>query len=163
MDTVGPLGETSPVYTEVADYLSRNSAAGAKILVFEPNYTFLASRPPAGARPGHFLVDSYGEMLYENLEIPGRSLVALMKGVLAGQESELQSTFWRTPAQEQVLAAFDQAQYVVVDGRARYQLQPQTLAAIQARSTEVFVSGPASLRERRREDARNTYPDRGGG
>jgi hypothetical protein len=163
MDTVGTLRETSPVYTEVADYLSRNSAGGAKILVFEPNYTFLASRPPAGARPGHFLVDSYGEMLYENLEIQGRSLVALVKGVLAGQQSDLQSTFWRTPAQEQVLAVFDQAQYVVVDGRARYQLQPQTLAAIQARSTEIFVSGPASLRERRREDARDLYPDRGGG
>lgn len=148
-DTVRMLEETSPAYTEIADYLSRrNSSTGARILVFEPNYTFLASRPPAGVGPDRFLVDSYGEMLYVNLEIQGRSLLALMKAVLTNQENELQSTFWRPPAQEQVLAAFGQAEYVIIDGRARYQLQPQTLAAIQARSTEVYVAGPASLRQR---------------
>jgi len=162
-DTVRMLGETSPAYTEIAEYLTRNSSAGTKVLVFEPNYTFLASRVPAGAQPGRFLIDSYGEMLYVNLGIQGRSLLALAKAVFTNQKGELQRTFWGAQAQEQVLAAFDQAQYVIVDGRARYQLQPQTLAAIQARSTEVFVAGPASLREQRSEYGRHTCLDHTGG
>jgi hypothetical protein len=145
---LGMLDETSHTYTAIADYLSQNSPAEARILVFEPNYAFLASRPPAGAGPRHFLIDSYGEMLYANLGIEGRSLFALANAALTGEESELQSVFWRAPAQKQVLAAFEQAEYVIVDGRARYQLRPQTLAAIQARSTEVCANGPASLRER---------------
>jgi len=147
-DTVRALEHTSPSYTEVADYLSRNSSPEARVLVFEPNYTFLSSRPPAGPRPGHFLVDSYGGMLYVNLDIQGRSLFELMRAVVTGKRDELQRTFWRGPAQEQVLAAFDRAEYVIVDGRARYQLEPQTLATIKARSTEVFAAGVASLRRR---------------
>ncbi len=142
------LARTSPAYTEVADYLRHNSTTADRILVFEPNYTFLASRPPAGVQEARFLVDSYGEMLYTNLGIEGRSLPALVTSVLSREESELQQTFWREPAQEQVLAAFEQAQYVIVDGRARYQLRPETLAAIQALSAELFAAGPASLRAR---------------
>jgi hypothetical protein len=88
-------------------------------------------------------------MLYVNLGIAERALPVLIQGALAGEASTLQPVFWRRPAQDDVLAAFDRAQYVIVDGRARYQLQPETLAAIQARSEEVFDSGAASLRQRR--------------
>jgi 4-amino-4-deoxy-L-arabinose transferase-like glycosyltransferase len=143
------LSQTDSIYVDVADQIRRNSAADARVLVFEPNYAFLASRPPAGAQVGHFLVDSYGEMLYVNLGIPERSLPELAYSVLMAKKGQLQATFWGAPAQQQALAAFEQAAFVVVDGRARYQLQPQTLAAIQARSEEVFSSGIASLRQRR--------------
>jgi len=148
MNIVQMLSQTSPTYTKIADYLNQNSSTEAKVLVFEPNYTFLSSRPPAGAQPGHFIVDSYGQMLYVNLGIQERSLLTLVGAVLTDQKDGLQPMFWRAPAQEQVLAAFAQAQYVIIDGRARYQLQPQTLAAIQARSTEVLATGVASLRKR---------------
>jgi len=60
----------------------------------------------------------------------------------------LQPTFWRSPAQEAVLTAFERADYVVIDGRARYQLQPQTLTMIQSRSAEVFAFGVASVRKK---------------
>ena len=89
------------------------------------------------------------EMLYGNLGIQERPLLALVGDVFAGTEGDLQETFWRAPAQDQVLAAFDRAEYVVVDGRARYQLAPQTLATIKARSTEEWAAGPASVRRRR--------------
>jgi len=143
------LSQTNSTYVDVADQIRRNSVADAKVLVFEPNYAFLASRPPAGAQVGHFLVDSYGEMLYVNLGIAERPVLELARSVLTAKKGQLQATFWGASAQQQALTAFEQAAFVVVDGRARYQLQPQTLAAIQARSEEVFASGVASLRQRR--------------
>ncbi|HUT15874.1 MAG TPA: glycosyltransferase family 39 protein [Anaerolineae bacterium] len=148
-DMTRMLAQVSPVYTEIAAYLRQNAGPDDPILVFEPNYTFLASRPPAGEEPGRFFVDSYGGMLYTNLGIQERPLLVLVGDMLAGTRGDLQRTFWRAPAQEQVLAAFDRAEYVIVDGRARYQLAPQTLATIKARSTEVWAAGFASVRRRR--------------
>ena len=148
-DTARMLEQVSPVYADVAAYLRQNTDPKDAVLVFEPNYTFLSSRPLAGASPGTWFVDSYGEMLYGNLGIQERPLLALVGDVFAGTEGDLQETFWRAPAQDQVLAAFDRAEYVVVDGRARYQLAPQTLATIKARSTEEWAAGPASVRRRR--------------
>ena len=143
------LGQTNSTYVDVADQIWRNSAADARVLVFEPNYTFLSSRPPAGTQAGRFLVDSYGEMLYVNLGIAEKPVLELARSVLTAKKGQLQATFWGASAQQQALTAFEQAAFVVVDGRARYQLQPQTLATIQARSEEVFASGVASLRQRR--------------
>jgi hypothetical protein len=148
-DTMAMIDQVSPVYVQVADYLRRGTSPEDTILVFEPNYTFLSSRPPAGWQPGHFLVDSYGEMLYANLGIGESSLLSLMRDVLSGTRRELQATFWRAPAQEQLLVAFDRAEYVVIDGRARYQLEPRTLGTITMGSAEVFATGPASVRRRR--------------
>jgi hypothetical protein len=147
-DMVQNLKQTETTYTEVASYIQLHSSPEARVLVFEPNYTFLSSRPPAGIQEGHFLVDSYGEMLYLNLGIRDRSLWELATGALTEPKGQLQPTFWARPAQEEVLATFERATLVVVDGRARYQLEPQTLAEIQQRSTEVFAVGVASLRKK---------------
>jgi 4-amino-4-deoxy-L-arabinose transferase-like glycosyltransferase len=148
-ETLRLARETSPTYVAMAEALRQSSEGGASVLVFEPNYTFLASRPPAGPRPGRFLVDSYGEMLYVNLGIAERSIPELVRALLSAGENELQRTFWRPPAQADVLSTFERAQYVVTDARARYQLHPETLAVLEARSTELFTAGPASLRQAR--------------
>jgi len=147
---VQTLRETEMTYTEVASEIERHSSPETRVLVFEPNYTLLASRQPAGVQEGHFLLDSYGEMLYVNLGIRDRSFWELARGILTGSRDQLQSTFWARPAQEQVLAAFARADLVVVDGRARYQLEPRTLAEIQQGSAEVFAFGVASLRRKER-------------
>jgi 4-amino-4-deoxy-L-arabinose transferase-like glycosyltransferase len=141
---------TDSTYARVAQYIQESSSPDAQVLVFEPNYTLLSSRTPAGARQGRFLVDSYGEMLYVNLGLEGRSLGDLAEAALAGHKPDLQPTFWHLPAQEHVLAAFSRADYVVIDGRARYQLHPQTLSVMQSRSTEVFAFGVASVWKRER-------------
>jgi hypothetical protein len=86
-------------------------------------------------------------MLYVNLGIENQSLRHLFAAVLCGERPQLQATFWEQPAQQQVLSAFDRADYVVVDGRARYQLAPQSLAEIAARSSEACAFGVASLRK----------------
>ncbi len=132
-------------YVQVADYIAWHSSPDALVLAFEPNYTFLSSRAPAGASPGRFFVDSYGEMLYVNLGIGNQSLSDLVKGIV-GARPQLQPTFWREPAQDSVLTAFDRAAYVVVDGRARYQLSPQALATVRERSEEAFAFGVATVR-----------------
>jgi 4-amino-4-deoxy-L-arabinose transferase-like glycosyltransferase len=148
-ETLGLVQETSPTYVALADTLRQRTGEAATVLVFEPNYTFLASRPPAGPQPGRFFVDSYGEMLYVNLSIAQKSIPELVQALLFAEEDELQHTFWRPPAQAAVLSAFERAQYVVTDARARYQLHPQTLATIEARSVELSAAGPASLRQPR--------------
>jgi len=132
-------------YAEVAGYLREHSPPDATVLAFEPNYALLASRPIAGPSTEQFLVDSYGGMLYTNLGIQDQSLWDLGKRVLTGQKEELQTAFWRQPAQQQVLAAFERADFVVVDGRARYQVEPETLHTILERSSERFSFGVASL------------------
>jgi hypothetical protein len=135
-------------YTEVASYIQRNSHPAERVLAFEPNYAFLASRPLSGANSERFLVDSYGEMLYVNMGIQERSLSSLTRAMLGAKKAKLQSTFWQRAAQDQVLAAFRQAEYVVIDGRARYQLEPRTLVTIQEQSSEVLSVGVATLRKR---------------
>ena len=142
------LAYSNPTYYNVAAYLRRTSAPGVRVLAFEPNYAFLASRPLSGAQPERFLVDSYGEMLYINLGIEQRALWDLLQAMLTEKKDALQPTFWGEAAQKQALSAFEQADYVVVDGRARYQLEPQTLAAMQTRSAEVYEAGVATLRKR---------------
>ncbi|MBC7261306.1 MAG: hypothetical protein H5T63_04755 [Chloroflexi bacterium] len=142
------LNMTDSTYIEVAKFLSQYSQQQSTVLAFEPNYTFLASRPPAGAKPGRLLIDSYGEMLYINLGIEEKSIPVLLKSLINGKKETLQEVFWRSPAQQQVLAAFERAEYVIIDGRARYQLEPQTLRTITAQSTEFFANRVASLRKR---------------
>ncbi len=132
-------------YVRVADYIRQHSSADALILAFEPNYTFLSSRAPAGAGPGRFFVDSYGEMLYVNLGIENRSLSDLVKAMLR-DKPQLQPTFWRESGQHDVLSALDRAAYVIIDGRARYQLSPQILATVRERSEEAFSFGVATVR-----------------
>lgn len=146
-DTVVMTGDKSPSYIQISEYL-RQIPADAPVLVFEPNYSFLASRVPAGFRPGHWLIDSYGEMLYWNLDIEARSLGELAGAVLSRQPMGVQEVFWRRLAQERALQAFERAQYVIVDGRARYQLHPDTLSQIEERSERVIERGSATLRRR---------------
>lgn len=147
-DVVRLVTQTDSTYAQVADALQQKSSSDARVLAFEPNYTFLSSRRPAGEQATRFFVDSYGGMLYTNLGIESQALSQLMRGVLDSTRPELQATFWRQPAQDAALASFERADLVVLDGRARYQLRPQTLSAIQAQSAQVFSFGVASVRRR---------------
>jgi hypothetical protein len=147
-EIAGLVQYSDSTYVEVAGYIREHSKPDATVLAFEPNYALLASRPIAGAHAGQFLVDSYGGMLYANLGIEDQSLWDLGKRVLTGDKGELQPTFWRQPAQQEVRGVFERADYVVVDGRARYQVEPETLRSILERSSERFSFGVASLRMR---------------
>ncbi len=144
--TLKEIGQKSTAYTEIAEYLAQNTEPDTSILTFEPNYTFLSSRRLVGSAPGRWLVDSYGEMLYLNLGIGNMSVQELTAAVATGKRSSLQETFWRAPAQRQIEMAFERAEYVIVDGRARYQVQPPLLSRLEARSVEVLAAGVASLR-----------------
>jgi 4-amino-4-deoxy-L-arabinose transferase-like glycosyltransferase len=135
-------------YVRIADEVREHSEPSTRVLAFEPSYTFLASRPPSGARAERFLVDSYGEMLYLNLGVESLSPAQLLHRVLSGSGPELQATFWRRPAQEAVLAAFQRADLVVLDGRARYQLEPQTMSTLQEQSVDLASFGVAAVRRR---------------
>ncbi len=122
-------------YGDAAQYLRTNTPAGASILAFEPNYAFLSSRPLARLADGDFFVDTHAHMLYLNLGIKTRSWPDLLGQLVHRDTVDEQTILWREPAQDAALAA--NAQYIVVDRRARQLLSPQTLAALQARGDEL--------------------------
>jgi hypothetical protein len=142
------LEQTKLAYLQISDYIQQNLPASAPILTFEPNYTFLSSRPPAGARDGSFFIDSYGEMLYRNLGIPDSSIPDLLAAWVGPERVGATEVFHRQPAQEEVLAAFSRAPYVVLDARALKQLEPETSAFLYAHSQVVKTAPAAELRAR---------------
>ena len=146
--TRSALEQVKPTYTEMTSYIDQHLAPGVPILAFEPNYTFLSSHPPAGAREDSFFVDSYGEMLYRNLGIPDMSIPDLFVMWRRQQRSGTQEVFHGQPAQEEVLAAFFRTPYVVLDGRALKQLAPETSDYIRSHSRELQSAYAAELRER---------------
>ncbi len=142
------LEQVKPTYTEMTSYIDQHLAPGVPILVFEPNYTFLSSHPPAGAREGSFFVDSYGEMLYRNLGIPDASVSDLFAMWRHQGRSGTQEVFHGQPAQREVLAAFSRVSYIVLDGRGQKQLTPETSDYIRSHSRELQSAYAAELRER---------------
>jgi hypothetical protein len=142
------LEQTKPAYVQISDYIQQNLPLDATILTFETNYTFLSSRPPAGARDGSFFIDSYGEMLYRNLGIADSSIPDLLATWVGQEPAGATEVFYRQPAQEEVLTAFSRAPYVVLDARASNQLAPATSAFLYAHSQVVKAAPAAELRAR---------------
>lgn len=142
------LCQIKPVHLEMAAVLRDQVPEGASVLVFEPNYTFLSSRPLAGLRDGGFFVDSYGEMLYINLGMANTPLFALSGRTNEDNEANAIDVFHRQPAQDAILALFQSSDYVVLDARTARQLSSDTQAYILAHSQLVASTSGATLRAR---------------
>lgn len=146
--TRAALEQSKPVYLQLTDQIQQKLPVDAPILAFETNYTFLSSHPPAGARDGSFFIDSYGEMLYRNLGIPESSIPDLLAAWMGQKRVGAAEVFYRQPAQEEVLAAFSRAPYLILDARASKQLAPETRAFLCAHSHIVSTAPTAELRAR---------------
>jgi 4-amino-4-deoxy-L-arabinose transferase-like glycosyltransferase len=141
--TRAALEQAKPVYPQMTEYINQRVPSGASILAFETNYTFLSSHPPAGAQEGSFFIDSYGEMLYRNLQIPERSIIELLAAWAQQERVGTRAVFYRQPAQATVLLVFERAPYMVLDGRALKQLTEETGSYLQTHS-QVLESAYAS-------------------
>jgi hypothetical protein len=126
-----------PAYTDAGQFLKTNTPGNTSILAFEPNYAFLGERPLARLADGTFFVDTHAYMLYLNLSIKTQSWPALLGQIVQRATDDEQTILWRQPAQDVVLAT--NAQYTVIDRRARYLLAPQTLATLAATSRELVT------------------------
>jgi hypothetical protein len=146
--TRAALEQVKPAYQDITVYISQHIPAGAPILAFETNYTFLSSHPPAGAQEGTFFIDSYGEMLYRNLHIPERSIVELLASWSQQERIGTRAVFHRDPAQFEVLRVFERAPYTVLDGRALNQLTEESVAHIQTHSRVLKSAYASELRLR---------------
>ena len=142
------LEQIKPTYVTMAEYIKRRVPSDAAVLVFEPNFTFLTSHPPAGARDGSFFVDSYGEMLYRALGISDKSVSELVTMWQSQERLGAREVFHRAQAQVEVLTAFAGAPYVVLDGRALKQLAPESSAYVRSHSTILESAYGAELRQR---------------
>jgi hypothetical protein len=146
--TRAALEQVKPVYAEITGYINQHIPAGEPILAFETNYTFLSSHPPAGAQGGSFFIDSYGEMLYRNLQIPQRSIAELLASWTQQERIGTLAVFHREPAQAEVRRMFERASYMVLDGRALKQLTEETSAYLQMRSRVLESAYASELRMR---------------
>jgi 4-amino-4-deoxy-L-arabinose transferase-like glycosyltransferase len=146
--TKAALEQVKPAYLEISEYIGQYVPPDAPLLAFETNYTFLSSRRPAGAREGSFFIDSYGEMLYRSLGIPDMSTRDVFAAWLGQERVGSLAVFYRQPAQTEVRRVFDQAPYVVFDGRALKQLTPETTEYIRVRSESLESAHGADLRVR---------------
>lgn len=139
---------TKPAHVQVAQYLRDNTPAESRILVFEPNYTFLAGREPARLRSGKMFLDSHAQMLYSNLHIKERAWGDLLAAIFRRGPQDEQALLWQEPAQQEVLDAFAMADYVIIDRRARYVLSPASLDAIEQASGELQTFDDVTVRMR---------------
>ncbi len=146
--TKAALEQTKPAYLEMSEHIKQHVPSDAPLLAFETNYTFLSSRRPAGARKGSFFIDSYGEMLYRSLGIPEMSTRDVFASWLGQERVGSLAVFHRQPAQTEVRRAFDQAPYVVFDGRALKQLTLETTEYLLDRSELLESAYGAELRVR---------------
>ena len=146
--TRAALEQTKPTYVEMAGHINDHLPPDVPVVVFETNYTFLSSHPPAGVNAGRFFVDSYGEMLYRNLGIPHTPVGDLLATWLQQERTGSRTVFHRAPAQIAVRQMFDRSRYVVLDGRAMNQLTVETRDYILDHSDLLGSTYAAELRVR---------------
>ena len=132
-------------HAEAGRYLNQQTAPGARLLVFEPNYAFLASRPPARLADGVFFIDSHAYMLYLNLGITQETWTSLLWRLVRRDMTDEQTVLWQKPAQDAVLGALANAEYVVLDPRARYLLAPDTLRQVQGATVPLASFADTSI------------------
>lgn len=148
MATKAALEQTKPAYLEISSHIERIAPIGTPILVFETNYTFLSSRPPAEVHEGSPFVDSYGEMLYRNLGMGIGSIPDLLRAWPRQERVTASAVFHREQAQNEIISAFGKTQYVVFDYRALKQLTSATGGHIRAHSRVLVATRGVELRER---------------
>ena len=141
--TLHEIDRTKTAYGELGRALREQTEPGQAVLAFEPNYAFLGSRPLARLPDGAFFVDTHAHMLYINLGIKQDTWPQLLQRLASRQTADEQTLLWQSPAQQAVLGA--QAQYVIIDRRARQLLAPQTAAALQARGDDMASAGDSVL------------------
>jgi len=113
----------------IANELTNFTGRQDKILTFEPLFTFMAERTPAG-----LMCDSYGTMLYTGLGLHKEDLSSAI--VRALTEREYYTWPMHDPqAQEYVVKLVDQSDYIILgDYRSDWQLRKETIDQISART-----------------------------
>lgn len=114
----------------VANELAEFTAPGDRILIFEPLFTFMAERTPAG-----LMCDSYGTMLYRGLGLYEEDLTSAF--IRAFTEKEDRPWPMHDPkAQEYIMNLIHQSDYVVIgDWMSKWQLTQETIDYILAQTS----------------------------
>ena len=146
--TMVQVNGVKPAYAEAGQYLSENTPPGSHILVFEPNYPFIGSRPLTQLADGQWLVDTHAYMLYTGLNIAGQPLPNLLKRMAQKPPPDEQSVLWQQHIQDDIIDAYNDADYVVVDRRASYLLRPEVLAFIMDNTEEMANLSGVSVRKK---------------
>jgi len=116
----------------IANELTEFTGREDRILTFEPLFTFMAERMPAG-----LMCDSYGTMLYVGLGLQKEDFSSAL--VRALTEREYYTWPMHDPqAQEYVVKLVDQSDYIILgDYRSDWQLKRETIDQILSRTSIV--------------------------
>jgi hypothetical protein len=133
--------KTSTVLVSLGQFVVTNTPQSAAILTFAPALPIVASRAPA-SYDGQYLIDPYGYTQYLSMGLDKKWLPARTFG--SPRQAQLQSA-----AQEWMRQAAAAADYVVMDDRGRYQLEPETVNAMRSDRTEILTWTDTAIWEKR--------------
>ncbi len=131
-------------YQPVAEYIQTQKAKNdGQMLSFDPGFAFMSGLQPARLPDGKLLVDSAGYMVYLNLDIDRRNLLALLGDGLGANRArgQVDATFGLGRAQALVTEAMAAQRWTVLDVKLGLaQLTPQTVEFLQSASPQPPVS-----------------------
>ncbi len=122
----------------IGRFLAANVPAEARVLALSPVYAILGSRSLAGNGAQNFLIDSYGAILYVNVGMED----AWMPEPFF---QDIWSAIHFVDGQNEIVKAAANADVVVLDRQARWELTPETISAITSGYRQVFESGKLAV------------------
>jgi Dolichyl-phosphate-mannose-protein mannosyltransferase len=128
----------STLTRDISRVLSRRTSLTGSVLNFFPAYALAASRKMVGPADGQFMIDSFGYMQYVSLGMeddwsPNSSNPNIMD-LLHGES-----------AQSKVQEMAARADYILLEQRAGWQLNPETITAMTIGYHMVYTKGQVSL------------------
>jgi hypothetical protein len=125
------------VFEILSRYITDAVPPGTPVLTTDEQFNFLAARPPSRNDTG-YLIDSYGHMIYTGLDLASRNLGDLAGATLRGEHgSDAYAVLQRPEAQADFFSRAVRVPLVVIHDKGFPRLTPETLRAIEARSTVV--------------------------
>lgn len=108
----------------VSEKLIELEATHSSVIAFEPIYTFLSKKYPS-----NMVIDSYGYMMYEGMDLRGYSFFEVLQKYFSG---ELYNSWpiYEQKVQEKVVRDILDSHYVIIDWRARWQLTSSSLSTV---------------------------------
>ncbi|MCS7145462.1 MAG: phospholipid carrier-dependent glycosyltransferase [Nitrososphaerota archaeon] len=109
---------------EVSRRLTELGATGSSIIAFEPIYTFLS-----GTYPSNTVIDSYGYMMFEGMNLGRNKLFEALLKYLSGDLYD-SWPIYNEKVQEKITGDILTSRFIIIDWRARWQLTDENLYKI---------------------------------
>lgn len=114
------------LYAIVGRYAGDAVGPDGAVFALDAQIPFRAARRPAREADNRFIVDGYGVLLYHGLRIEAMPLGERFSRLFSAHGDDPYAIMWRPAPQEQVRAAIDRADLVVLDNKSNGRLTDET-------------------------------------